>query len=41
MHTRCACPAPDLVGFHENREDATAYLTEEYDTWWPCTGPAA
>ncbi|MEU8870458.1 hypothetical protein AB0D24_04695 [Streptomyces javensis] len=41
LHARCACPAPDLVGFHETREDAAAYLTEEYDAWWPCTGPAA
>ncbi|MFE0763714.1 hypothetical protein [Streptomyces smyrnaeus] len=41
LHTRCACPAPGLVGFHENREDAAAYLNEHYDAWWHCTGRPA
>ncbi|MFD8774498.1 hypothetical protein [Streptomyces sp. NPDC059916] len=41
LHDRCACPASDLVGFRENRKDAAAYLTEECDAWWACTGPEA
>ncbi|MBA0053449.1 hypothetical protein E0L36_21995 [Streptomyces sp. AJS327] len=41
LHDRCTCSVPGLVGHHEHREDATAYLEENYDAWWPCTGRAA